>query len=201
MVRGRCRLGKRMSSVAKPQASKKHSAATLTLDDAICESIRLKAMAISHGAGLTRSDVPDLEQDIALHVWQRLNQFDPAKAEAGVFTRMLVAHATATVLRGQRRRLCRAPRSLEAVLRQTGGDTDELTDLDSSKRKEASALALDVAAVLAKLPRQLRRVAKSLRARSITEAAKHLGISRATMYCRLEELRQAFVAADLENYL
>jgi hypothetical protein len=114
---------------------------------------------------------------------------------------MLVAHAVSTVLRGRARRARRAPASLEAALRQPGGRSDEPLDPGSSRRQEKVALALDVAAVLAVLPRRLRRVADALKTHSVAAAARHLRLSRAAVYRRLAELRVAFTRAGQDGYL
>jgi DNA-directed RNA polymerase specialized sigma24 family protein len=184
-----------MSPPARPPAPPRQP--PRALDPATGDLIRAKARQVAHRAGLTRSDLPDLEQDIALHVWQRLGRFDPAKADRGPFLRMLVAHAVATALRGRVRRARRAPAALDAALRAGGGGPAEPADRGASRRAEEAALALDVAAVLASLPPRLRRVAESLQARSVAAAARELGLTRAAVYRRLGELRAAFAAAGL----
>jgi hypothetical protein len=172
------------------------------LDATARDLIRGKARQVARRAGLTRSDLSDLEQDLALHVWTRLNKFDPARqADRGAFVRMLVAHATATILRGRVRRARRAPASLDAALCQAGDRPAEPIDAGSSRREAETALALDVAAVLAVLPGDLRRVAEALRTRSVTAAARDLGLSRGAVYRRLGYLRRAFAAAGLDIYL
>lgn len=176
--------------------------AHLTLDDATRETIRIKACQVAQRVGLTRSDRPDLEQDITLHVWRRLGRFDPAKTDdSAVFVRMLVAHAVATVLRGCVRLARRAPASLEAALRHAADRPLEPLDHHSPRREQQTALSLDVKVVLARLPRQLQRVARSLQTRSISATARHLRVSRTEVYRRLAELREAFAQAGLDENL
>ncbi len=65
---------------------------------------------------------------------------------------------------------------------------------------ESRGAALDVAAVLATLPRRLRRVAEVLKDHSVLAAAKRLKMSRTTLYRRLDELREFFAAAGLKDF-
>jgi hypothetical protein len=173
-----------------------------TLDDTTREAIRLKAHRVAQLAGLPRSDLDDLEQDITVHVWQRLGRFDPAKTDdRSAFVRMLVAHATATILRGRVRWARRTPESLEGALRRAGHEERESIDPRTSRRQRESALALDVEAVMNTLPVKLRSVAKTLRTHSVAAAARHLRLSRAEVYRRLAELRRAFAEAGLDKNL
>jgi DNA-directed RNA polymerase specialized sigma24 family protein len=187
-----------MSAADVAQTPESTKTPSLQLDAVTLETIRLKALRIAKRAGLPTSDVPDLEQDIALEVWQRLPRFNADRCDdQAAFVRMLVAHAVSTVLRGRVRQLRRAPVSLEAVLRHTDQRPGEPVDPKSSHAAADSALALDVEAILKTLPRKLRRVAEALKTRSVTAAARHLGLSRQAVYRRLEAIRKVFVGAGL----
>ena len=173
------------------------------LDAATRALIRAKARQLAHRFRLPPTDVPDLEQDLALHVWTRLDHFDPNRqGDHGAFVRMLVGHAAATAFRARVRRTRHAPRSLDALLRgaRCPDSPSEPADPRSGPGTEL-ALSLDVAAVLAALPRPLRRVAEALKTRSVAAAARHLGLSRAALYRRLGALRAAFTAAGLEIFV
>lgn len=171
----------------------------LKLDDATRELVRAKARQIVRGPGFVPADADDLEQDIATHVWARLERFDPSRADRAVFVRMLVAHATATALRDQKRRVRKAPPALARALL-GGNDPAEPVDPGAARREAATALALDVAGVLEALPKKHRRVAKALKTHSVTAAARHLGVSRAAVYATLKDLRRAFEDAGLEQF-
>lgn len=168
------------------------------LDDAATESIRLKAHRVVRGAGLPRSDVPDAAQDIALHVCARLGRYRPGRAVGrDPFVRMLVAHATATVLDNRLRARRPAPIPLARLFSESGGPDGDPPDPRFARREDQAALALDVAAILSRLPPRLRRVAEALKTDSVTVAARRLGLTRAEVYRRLGALRRAFVAAGL----
>jgi hypothetical protein len=175
-----------------------------TIDDATSELIRGKARQLAHRIRLPRTDLADLEQDLALHVWSRLGHYDPERQpDRAAFIRMLVGHAAASVLRGRVRRTRHAPESLDALLRAALAPhgPDEPADRRAWPHPErAHVLALDVAAVLATLPRPLRRVAEALRTHSVAAAARRLRISRAAVYRHLAEVREAFVAAGLGEF-
>jgi DNA-directed RNA polymerase specialized sigma24 family protein len=168
-----------MSAVPKTRHSSQ------PLDDTTAHLIRKKAGLVAHVLGLPRADVPDVEQDIAAHVWPRLAVHDPARLDRGAFVRMLVAHAAATSIRDQRRRVRKAPASLDAVL--ASGQFDEPVD---ARTPGDVGLALDVDAILAALPRRLRRVADALKTNSVAATARNLGLSRAEVYRRMSELRE-----------
>ncbi len=167
-----------------------------TLDPATSELIRGKARQVARRCGQSPSELADIEQDITLHVWERLGRFDTDRTDLAVFIRMLVAHATATTLRGRRRWLRRAPQSLDAILQAEDGGMPDPRAWPGPE--QAVALTLDVEAVLAILPRRLRRAAKALRNRTVTEAARHLRVSRATIYRRIGEIRRYFEAVGLD---
>lgn len=173
------------------------AAATATLDPTTRELIRRKAHQVVRRGGFSPSDLADVEQDLTLHVWDRLGRFDPARAEREVFVRMLVGHAAATALRGRRRRSRPAELPLAAAV--AGGDAEPVDPRSWPGPRDARVRVLDVGAVLAALPADLRRVARALSTRSIAAAARHLGISRAALYRRLGHLRAAFLAAGFEG--
>lgn len=165
--------------------------------------IRGKARQLAHRIKLPSTDLPDLEQDLAIHVWTRLGEYDSVRQpDRAAFVRMLVGHAAATVYRGRVRRTRHAASSLDVLLRaaRAPDGPDEPPDRRAWPGPERGhALALDVADVLATLPQPLRRVAEALKSRSVSAAARHLRMSRTTVYERLAELRAAFAAAGLED--
>ncbi len=169
------------------------------LDEATQQSIRSKARQIAHKAGFHPKDAGDLEQEIASHVWKRLGKFDPSKAEEASFVRMLIGHATATVLRDRKRQLKRAPLPLDLALRE--GETPAGLIDPRSLHLDRMAITLDVAGLLSTLPPKLRQLAEQLGVYRITKAARQLGISRSTAYSRLAQLREAFRNAGLESYV
>jgi RNA polymerase sigma-70 factor, ECF subfamily len=168
------------------------------LDPETIARIREKARQIVGRPGFSSADVDDFAHDISVHVIPRLDRFDPSKSDRDRFVRLLLAHAVSTVLRDRRRRKRRASGSLDAVVRNAGDR--ELVDAASGATVEELTLALDVAEVLATLPPKLRRVAEALKTHSVTAAARRLKLSRAAVYRRLAELREAFAAAGLEEF-
>jgi RNA polymerase sigma-70 factor (ECF subfamily) len=176
------------------------SPTTPCLDPQTRELIREKARQIVSRSGFSSADVDDIEHDIAIQVLRRLPKFDPAKADGARFVRLLLAHAVSTVLRDRRRQKRRVPVPLDAVVRKVGQRAGEPVDAESGAAIEELTLTLDVAEVLATLPRKLRRVAETLKTHSVTAAARRLKLSRTAVYRRLAELREAFAAAGLEEF-
>ncbi len=182
-----------------PGSKRRHSTVAVTLpllDATVSESIRLKAHRLVRRAGLPWTDGPDVAQDMTLHVWTRLSRYEPTRASPDAFVRMLVAHAAFTVLRDRLRIRRRAPASLASLAKDPGGQPSEPAD-PSARSLEDVTLAIDVAAVLSRLPLRLRRVAEALKTSPVTVAARRLGLSRAEVYRRLAALRSAFEIAGL----
>ena len=176
----------------------KPTAPTSPLDDATRELIRGKARQLVGRGELTAADLGDLEHDITTHVLARLDRFDPAKADRARFVRMLLAHAAATVLRDHKRHTRRTAPS-PAAMRRKGRAAEPIDP--AVPTTEQLDLALDVAAVLAVLPPKMRQVAEALKMYSVTAAARRLKLSRSAVYRTLAEVRAAFVAVGLGEFV
>lgn len=161
------------------------------LDPTTHALIRTKSRQIAARCWLQTSDRDDVEQELAAHVWPRLGRHDPARAEREVFVRMLVARAAATVIR---RRWERRRTDPLVAARQVGG-ADQIDPRAWPGPQADVDRALDVAAVLAALPRRLRRAAALVAAGSVSSAARKLGLTRQVVYAHLAELRGYFEAA------
>ncbi|HEX4606993.1 MAG TPA: LysR family transcriptional regulator, partial [Urbifossiella sp.] len=162
-----------------------------SLDPATRDLLRAKARQLARRYYLPPDDRDDVEQDLAAHVWARLGRYDPARAGPDAFVRMLAARAAATAVR--RRRGATDP----LATARRAGDADSI-DARAWPGPEAGVdRALDVAAVLAPLPRRLRLTAALVMAGSVAAAGRTLGLSRRAMYRQLAELRARFAAAGL----
>lgn len=173
--------------------------------------IARKARQLAGKAGVTPSDVEDIEQDIRLDVLQRLPRFDPAKSNRHTFIAMVVRRCVASILEGRRaekRNGGRRPQSLNAPIRDAEGREVELHqtlggDARRPGRSEAALrdLRADVRAAVASLPEHLRPWCEVFTDQGIREASRELHVPR----CRLQrikaEIRNHFEAAGLADYL
>ena len=62
-------------------------------------------------------------------------------------------------------------------------------------------LVLDTAEVIAGLTPELRELAERLKADSVSQVARDLGVPRTTLNGRIQELRRRFERARLRDYL
>jgi len=190
--------------------------AVTELGDYAEKLIRHKAKRLVGKAGLTISDVPDLEQDMKLDLLRRLSKFDPSKAQRNTFIARVVEHSVATIiesrkagLRDYRRCTC----SLNDPTKDLQGKPIERGDaMDQEQRRlrtgsagrtpaEDVDLAVDVAEVVSDLPPELRDLCRRLKTQSPTEVSQETGIPRGTLYESFETLRRRFEKARLREYL
>lgn len=173
--------------------------------------IARKARQLAGKAGVTQSDVEDIEQDIRLDVLRRLPRFDPAKSNRHTFIAMVVRRCVASILerrRAEKRNFGLRPRSLNAPIRDAQGREVELHQTlagDAGRpgrsEEELRDLRADVQSAVTSLPEHLRPWCKVFAELGIREASRELSVPR----CRLQrfkaEIREAFEEAGLADYL
>jgi RNA polymerase sigma-70 factor (ECF subfamily) len=186
------------------------------LNDYARTCIHHKARQLVGQAGYTEDDIEDIEQDLTLDLLERLPKFDPAKATLNTFVARCIDHKVSqllrhrqTEMRDHQREACSLNDEVEVgeeelAERHTTISQDE-HDLRIGKHNRPAAeradLQLDVAAVLADLPPELREVAEMLTTMPVAEVARTLGIPRSTLYeTHLARLRVTFEAKGLGGY-
>jgi DNA-directed RNA polymerase specialized sigma24 family protein len=60
--------------------------------------IGIEAKKMVGRAGITRSGIEDLRQDLRLHLWRRLPMFGPRRAKYETFVDRIVRHRAATIV-------------------------------------------------------------------------------------------------------
>lgn len=148
------------------------------IDPAVAAVIRRKASRLVGRAGLRVQDREDVEQQLTLRVLEREGAFDPRRGTWRAFVRRVVDRHGENLVRA-RRAAKRYAGPLEPL-------TEEAAAGDGGV--DARVLAGDVAVAIAALPDGLRRVAELVRAGTVADAARALGIARATVYARLREI-------------
>lgn len=169
--------------------------------------VECKARGLVGKAGYTRDDLADIEQEMFLDLLKRMRNFDAAKSTLNTFADRVVSRKACDLLRHRQagmRDWRREAFSLDEEIETDEGSTtrhefigkDEVGRRKGShyrKGEEVSALRMDTEAVLAGLPTELRRAAELLKTRSVTEAAREMGIPRGTFRDRyLRPLKEAF---------
>jgi RNA polymerase sigma-70 factor (ECF subfamily) len=186
------------------------------LDDFALRLIRRKAKQISRRLDFSRSDRPDLEQELALIVLRRLADFDPRRSHYNAFVTTVVERYTATILEhhaAEKRSHCRNGGSLHAPVEDSdGGGVELLATICSSQRsrhtgqqhrthEDAWNVAHDVAAMLDQMPPLMRRVCELVMRDSKSVAARELGMSQGALYEMLGRILVRFEKAGLREYM
>lgn len=178
--------------------------------------VQCKARQLVGKAGYTWDDIADIEQDLIKSLLACMPQFDPAKAKLNTFVDRVVGSRIVDLLRRRNAEIRNRGReafSLDEEIETENGSVaisetvsqDEI-DLRTGRynrpETERAHLQSDLNAVVAGLPPELRKVADMLRAQSIAEVARELGIPRRTFREKhLAQLREVFAANRMDDYL
>ena len=178
--------------------------------------IKYKARRLIGQAGFSVSDRDDLEQEMILDLLRRLPKYNPKRAQLNTFIARVVEHRIATLIEARKagiRDYRRCPYSLNDRFEdEEGRSVERVETLDqedyllrtgaqSRPADELSALAIDVAAVLERLPPELRELCRRLGTETVTEISRDAGVPRGTIYESIKELREIFEDAGLKDYL
>lgn len=181
------------------------------LDDFARRHIHYKAKQLIGREGFTRSDVEDLEQELAVDLLGRLRRFDPNRASRETFTVHVVRHRIATIIRDRkagirdyRREECslnQTVRDENGALMERGGLVDEQAVHVGRTDRERCELRSDMEAILNGMSEEDRDLCVHLMKHSPSEVAQQTGISRPTIYERLEKFAPLFEKGELRDYL
>ena len=176
--------------------------------------IRLKARQLSRRADFSRSDEPDIAQDLTLHLLCQAEHFDPSRASLKTFVTHVVNSCVAMILR-ERWRQKRVPdhgaeiQSLETMVDVPDeppvalwatisvADIERRTGATSKSDVEVhdEAEALDHA--MQSLSDEDRQLCERLKVGSRASVARDLQISRRKLGTILSSVRQQFERAGL----
>jgi len=176
--------------------------------------IKRTARTLVGKAGLTKSDIEDIEQELTLELLKRLPKFDPARAALNTFITAVIRMHAAKILETRSwgiRDYRREEFSLNEEVRDGEGDTTERGDLigreehdrrlGGRSERDRHDMVLDVDAVLSRLPEDTRKLCELVKTMTAPEAARRLGIPESTAYKQLADLRETFRKAGLDDYL
>jgi RNA polymerase sigma-70 factor (ECF subfamily) len=177
--------------------------------------VRRKVKQLIGRAGFTQQDREDLEQELLLRVLQSLPSFDPKQAHRNKFVTAVVERHVATILRNKRaeKRNDQLVASINVTVEVEGLGAVELAQTVSEDelaarlgRKRRSAedlanLALDIAAVIAAMPKEWQELAERRKTQSMQEISDALGIPRTTLNETMQLITGRFKRAGLREYL
>jgi RNA polymerase sigma factor (sigma-70 family) len=184
------------------------------LNDFALRIIRRKGRQLAAKRYFSKSDRPDLEQELTIHLWQALEKFDPEIAHYNAFVTTIVERHAASLIR---RRLAkkRNPQrevSLDALIElshsevdEDGNDaSDELLGeqfWDRGDEQELNQLTDDLDQVLAGLSVSQRMLCERLKFETVSQVAESMSLPRSTLRAAINRLRMRFKAAAMEKYL
>ena len=178
--------------------------------------IRVKAGQLVRRPGFSRSDRPDIEQELRLYLLSRADQFDPQRAALNTFIARVIDSAVAMLVR-DRERPTRNPaeeaelQSLADLVPQPEGPPESLarliSHLDLERRTGWASLAdadrfeiaNDIASIMQSLPPELQAICESLLTRNLCETAMELGLSRRHMEAAMLAIRAHFEKSGLKK--
>jgi RNA polymerase sigma-70 factor (ECF subfamily) len=173
----------------------------LARDPYVHNLIRRKARQVVGKAGLTPNDVPDIEQELFRRFLERLRRCRREPPRPQAFVTLAVNQSVRNFLRDRAARKRNGGRLAELTEAVAEHEQANRTGRAALPAEEASALAQDVAAVLAGLPGRLRALAERLKAgESVKRAAEALGLPRTTVSSWVRQLRWHFGRAGLRDY-
>ncbi len=178
--------------------------------------IRCKARQVAGRYGFSKSDIEDLEQEFWLDLLQRRSSYDSGRSQLNTFTNRIITHRIANMKETQEAakrdyRLCAG--SLDEEIEDEDGDTTSLHESvdanDCFKRagwsghssEDQIGLKLDVDKIISSLPPELRETCERLKIPTVSEISEVMGISRSSVYRKIEQIRKILEAGGIREYL
>ena len=153
--------------------------------------IKHKAKKLVGHYGYRFGDVEDIRQDLAAHVLQRMDRYQPGRGPRAAFVSTVAKHKLLNLIE-QRRALKRGGGRnvpLDAV--------GEGVLLDSRTAIDAVDLAIDVRTVLEGLPDELQQMAILRQCHTERQLELLLGLTRGQVRARIRQLEAVFRRAGL----
>lgn len=169
--------------------------------------IRVKARRLCRSRGFNPSDLPCVEQELWLHLAARVDGFDPSAGRWECWASVILDRRCVSIWR-QRNAEMRSPDREVCSLDDQVFDADgravprhETTSEAANDPTRPRDRERDIAYVIASVPDDLRAVALGLAFGTPNSVCAELGISRRAMAKAVEQLREIFRSADLNEYL
>jgi RNA polymerase sigma-70 factor (ECF subfamily) len=168
---------------------------------------RFKARQLTCQPGFRLDERCDLEQDLLCDLLDRLPKFNPAKAQLNTFVARVIERRIASIIRFRFAEL-RSPDREECSLDDLVLDCDgrrvplhQLIPDRSSTPQRLRDLERDMADVLGRLSDLHRTIALGLVTGTINSLANELAMPRSAVERHIEEIRDIFEDAGLDEYL
>ena len=185
------------------------------LDESIIHLIKFKSWTLVGKIGYTISDRDDIEQELAIHIVDRLKHFDPSRGKLSTFVQRVVDNKVASMIEARKTRKLdfrSHAYSLDELMRNPDGEVfrrgDEIEEDDylmrtgrqSRSGQELVELSADIERVVSALPENMHKLCVSLMTQNVTDISRETGLSRQKIYDSIRSLRTVFRAAGLDEY-
>ncbi|MHB9124605.1 MAG: hypothetical protein ACYC4F_01505 [Armatimonadota bacterium] len=186
------------------------------LDDYSTTLIRHKTRRLVGQAGFTKSDKEDIELELALHLWQYLPQYDPAKGTHKTFVNFILDNKIRTMVAGQitaHYDVRMHDSSLDEVTIMGDGDSlcrGDLIDAEeylmsiggrSRSAFELVEMRVDIRRLVSRLSPEMQDLCEHLSLENIKDASLATGIPRYKIYELIRRLRFMFEQDGLAEYV
>ena len=184
--------------------------------DYAAKLIKFKAKQLVSTHGFTEGDRDDIEQELLLSLWLRLEGFDPRRGHLNAFTKTIIRTAVANLVERQQAAKRGGGRRHVSVDDEVGSEKGkplrrgDLLDQDAALRRLGRArrhftdeadLQMAVEEALEHLSPEAAELAKGLRELTPTELSRASNIARGTLFDRILKLRKSFSEAGVEEFL
>lgn len=186
-------------------------------NDYAIQHIKHKVRQLIKRCRFNASDRDDLEQEIALHLFQHLREHDPERGTMKTFIVCVVQSKVRTMIRVRNKRsesITSSPFSLnEEIPEEDGGGVMQRMEaidredyllgagLLSRPVLEMLEMRLDIDRIVSNLPPSLRDICEGLKTQTVTQISAATGASRQQVYDAIHKLRGIFDEAGLKDYL
>lgn len=185
-------------------------------DDYAITYIKLKVRQLIKRCGFDASDREDMEQELALHLFEHLQEHDPERGTVKTFIVCVVENKVRTMIRVKKR--VESTATFEFSLNEEIPEDDgfgvmqrmEAIDREnyllaagllSRPVLEMLEMRLDIDRVVSNLPPALRDICEGLKTQTVTQISAETGASRQQVYDAIRKLRGIFDEAGLKDYL
>jgi len=174
----------------------------LNLSEYASKLIKHKARQLVGRFGFTRSDHADIEQELALHLIEHMDQFDPRRSSLNTFLNRIVDRRIISILRQRcaQQRDYRRSLALNEAMADYEDDRLEPVDQRRARVDPPSDLAIDLADAFKSLNGDTQHMCGLLMHESIAETARQLGLTRAEARTRIAHIRMLLTDLGLEVY-
>lgn len=174
-------------------------------DPLINRLIRDSARRVIACANLPHAELPDIEQDLRLHLWSTRDAYQAERGARSTFAKVVLQRkAAAIAMRHRAKRRVATHVSIDDDLDTKHGNGEQPVGKPSPGVRASTGSTdslnrrIDVHRVLERLSRPDRAMAKQLMAARVSEIAATSGIPRSTIYESVKRIRRQFIDAGLD---